>query len=50
MADEGLVMEAGLPNEGMSLESDLVDEGLVMAAGLTDEDMLLDSEMVTRAW
>ena len=30
MVDECLVMEAGLPDEGMSIKSEMADEGLVM--------------------
>ena len=39
MVDDGLVMEVGLTDKGMTFESAMVDEGLVMEAGLTDENM-----------
>ena len=38
MVDEGLVMEAGLADEGMALKSNVVDEGLVIEAGFHRKD------------
>ena len=46
MVEEGLVIEAVLTDEGMSLESEMVDNSLVMEAGLTDEGISLESETV----
>ena len=39
--DERSVIEAGLTDEGMSLELEMVNEGLVMKARWTDKDMML---------
>ena len=39
MVNEGLLLEAGLTDDGMSLESETLKEGLVIEARLTDEDM-----------